>query len=174
MSRWRERSRWCLYRLRNAKGCLETTRNQERVWNRFSLPALRGNQPYPHPDLGLLAFGTVRHIFVKPPSLWDFVTAALSKLIQLLTPHTLSDFLPEALVAWPHSHWAPACSAVRIHKISSNLFQSSHNYTCQYMMHSSIKLHSNYIWHISLTFCLLPCLGWCCNLEEVAETKTVC
>lgn len=137
-------------------------------------PSPQREPTLPYLDLGLQAFGTVRHIFLKPPSLWDFVTAALSKLIQLLSPHTLSDFLPEALVAWSHSYWALTCSAVRIHKISSNLFQSSHNYTCQYMMHSSVKLHSNYIWHISLTFCLLPCLGWRCNLEEVAETRTAC
>jgi hypothetical protein len=67
------------YKPRVARACQQATRSWgsgdgEEARGRFSLTALKRNQPCKHLDLGLAAFRSVKQylFFLKSPSMWYF------------------------------------------------------------------------------------------------------
>ena len=64
------------------------------TWNRSSLTVLKGNHPYKHLDLRLLAYRTMRNklLFFKPSSLWYFLTAVLATNTKAVLLEKLSHY----------------------------------------------------------------------------------
>ena len=72
------------------------------VWNTFTARASRRSQPCCHFGLGPLAYRSVRinWCYFKPPSLWQFVTAALEKLYTRVKVQKLCFQILAAMINW--------------------------------------------------------------------------